>query len=475
MKKRQSAQKLYILLAAGLIILVAGLLIVAKKYAPTKERMELSEVYELSFENEAAVILDGEYLEPEGTESAAKAVLLSGTPYFNLDFIKSYLDNGYVYDEGEEILRYTTDRDIISVNIGEDTYSIGRDQESIDSPIIRQEGGSVYLAAQFVQKFSDFGYSIYNDPDRIIIERAGWEKKTAVAKKRTQLRRLGGPKSKIIKDIYKGENLIILDEIGKWSEVMSEDGVIGYCLDKYLTDRSTETVEAVLPERDYRHIRIDGKVSIGWIQIMDKSGNVTIDGLLKKAGDGVNVISPTWFRLADNKGGLENIASYDYVNRCHDLGIQVWALVNNFDNKDVSSSVVLSSATARDNLINNLIGAAVAYDIDGINVDFEYLQESDADGFLEFIRELSIKCKNNDLVLSIDNYVPSSFHAFYDYAEQGKYADYVVIMAYDEHYSGSDDPGSVSSIGFVEKAVTDMLAYVPADQLGLVSPFYYRF
>ena len=465
---------MYVLLAVGVVILIAGLLIVAKKYAPTKETMELSEVYRTTFENEAAVILDGEYIEPDDSASYANVVILSGMPYLELNFTKRFFDNGYVYDEDAQVLRYTTDKDIISVNIGDNTYSVGRSEESIDAPVIRQEGGGIYLAAQFVRKFTDFGYSLYEDPSRIVIERAGWEKKTATVKKKTQIRRLGGPKSKIIKFASKDDEVVVIDEIGKWTEVMSSDGVIGYCLDKYLTGKSTETVEATLPEREYRHIKIDGKVSMGWVQIMDKPGNVSIDSVLRKAGGGINVLSPTWFRLADNKGGIENIASYDYVNKCHDMGLQVWALVNNFDNKEVSSSVVLSSASARDNLINNLIGAAVAYDIDGINVDFEYLQETDGDGFLEFIRELSIKCKNNDLVLSIDNYVPSSFHAFYDYAEQGKYADYVVIMAYDEHYSGSDDPGSVSSIGFVETAVSDMLTYVPADQIVLGLPFYYR-
>ncbi|MCR5097630.1 MAG: glycosyl hydrolase family 18 [Lachnospiraceae bacterium] len=473
-KKKKPASGLYIALAFGLLILTAGLLIIAKKYAPTRERMELSEVYESHFENEAAVILNGEYMPTEETDSCAYGVILSGTPYLQLDFIKNNIDNRYVYDDSEKVLRYTTDTDIISVNIGDNTYSVGRTEESIDAPIIEQEGAGVYLAVQFVQKYSDLGYSVESDPDRIIIQLAGWEKKTATIKKNTQIRRLGGPKSKILKDVSKGDHVIVLDEIGKWTEIMTDDGVMGYCLDKYIIDKNTETVEAVLPERSYKHILMNEKVSMGWVQIMDKPGNVSIDSVLNKAGDGINVISPTWFRLSDNQGGIDNIASYDYVNKCHDMGIQVWGLVNNFDNKDISSNAVLTSASARDNLINNLIGAAVAYDMDGINVDFEFLQPADADGFLEFIRELSVKCRNNDLVLSVDNYVPSSFHAFYDYEEQGKYADYVVIMAYDEHYSGSDDPGSVSSLGFVEKAASDMLEYVSPDQIILGMPFYYR-
>ncbi len=474
MKRKKRAQKMYIVLAIGVVILLAGLLILARKYAPTKERMELTEVYSLNFENEAAVIINGEYMAYEEGDTSAKAVILSGNPYLQLDFLKTYIDNGYVYDSTEKILRYTTDTDIISVNQGENTYSVGRSEESTGSPIVVEEGDSVYLSMEFIEKFSDFVYTMESDPYRIMIEKAGWEKKVATAKKKTQIRKLGGPKSKIIKDVDKGDKLILLRNVGKWSEVVSQDGVIGYCPKKHLTDITDETVEARLPERNYRHFKMDEKISMGWAQITGKAGNTALGSMLDNSGDSINVISPTWFRLCDNEGGIENIASFDYVNRCHDMGIQVWALVNNFDVEGVSSSAILSSASARDNLINNLIGAAVAYDIDGINVDFEYLQESDGDGFLEFIRELSLKCHNNDLVLSIDNYVPSSFHEFYDYEEQAKYADYLVIMAYDEHYSGSDDPGSVSSIGFVEGAVTDMLGYAPADQIILGMPFYYR-
>ena len=473
-KNKKRNTYMYILLAVGIIILVAGSAIMAKKYAPTKERMDLSEVYGITFENEAAVIIDGTYTAHQEGDDYANAVILSGMPYMQIDFLKANIDNGYVYDRDEGILRYTTDKDIISANRGDSSYFIGRSEENVGVSIIEEEGGEIYLALPFIKEFSDITYTVESEPDRIVIEKAGWEKTVATVKRNTQIRRLGGPKSKILADVKKGDGITVIENVGKWSCVMTGDGVIGYMPDKYIVDRENDTTPATLPERDYRHISMSDKVSLGWFQTMEQSGNAGLDGVLSDAGDSINVISPTWFRLSDNKGGISNIASYDSVKKCHDKGIQVWALLNNFDNKDVDSSVVLGSTSARDNLINNLIGAAVAYDLDGINVDFEYLQESDADGFLEFVRELSIKCENNDIVLSIDNYVPSSFHAFYDYAEQAKYADYIVIMAYDEHYAGGDEAGSVSSIGFVSDAAKNMLEYVPKEQIVMGLPFYYR-
>ena len=473
-KKRKNMTSMYILLAIGVFILITGSVILARKYAPTKERMDLNEVYGISYENEAAVVIDGEYTEHVEGEGYAYAVILSGMPYLQIDFLKSNIDKGYVFDKDERILRYTTDSDIVSVNEGDSTYSVGRSEENAGVSIIEEENGAIYLALPFISEFSDITYTVETEPDRIVIERAGWEKTMASVKRNTQIRRLGGPKSKILVDVKKGDRVTVMENVGKWTCVMTESGVIGYMMDKYLTDRTEDVTAARLPERDYKHISMADKVSLGWFQVMEQSGNSGMTSMLDRAGDSINVVSPTWFRLSDNKGGISNIADYSYVQMCHERDIQVWGLVNNFDNSDVDGSVVLASASARDNLINNLIGAAVAYDLDGLNIDFEYLQESDADGFLEFVRELSIKCEKNDIVLSIDNYVPSSFHAFYDYAEQAKYADYIVIMGYDEHYSGSDDPGSVSSIGFVRDAAENMLTYAPADQIVMGLPFYYR-
>ena len=47
-------------------------------------------------------------------------------------------------------------------------------------------------------------------------------------------------------------------------------------------------------------------------------------------------------------------------------------------------------------------------------------------------------------------------------------------MGYDEHYAGSEEAGSVASIGFVNQGVADTLQSVPADQLILGMPFYTR-
>ena len=212
---------------------------------------------------------------------------------------------------------------------------------------------------------------------------------------------------------------------------------------------------------------------MAWHQVTNSSANANIASVLSST-KGVNVISPTWFYLNDNNGNLANLASLDYVNYCHSQGVEVWALVSNLENKDADSAEVLTHTSKRQNLVNQIVSMAIQYNLDGINLDFESLNQSKVgDAYIEFVRELSIKCANNGIVLSIDNYVPTSYTAFYNRAEQANFADYIVIMGYDEHYAGGD-AGSVSSIGWVKQGVADTLTEVPADQIILGMPFYTR-
>ena len=187
---------------------------------------------------------------------------------------------------------------------------------------------------------------------------------------------------------------------------------------------------------------------------------------------GVNVISPTWFSVSDNDGNVSSLASGEYVMQAHEKGLKVWGLVDNFS-ENMSTTTVLSNTAARQNLENQLVTYALKAGLDGINVDFESLSEDVGIHFLQFLRELSIQCHENNLVLSVDNPVPEDFTSHYDRAEQGKVVDYVIIMGYDEHYVGSDT-GSVASLPWVEQGVKDTLAEVPAKRTILAIPFYTR-
>ena len=212
---------------------------------------------------------------------------------------------------------------------------------------------------------------------------------------------------------------------------------------------------------------------LGWHQTTNQTANEGLSSILERTGN-INVISPTWFYMNDNNGGIESHSSSAYVQSAHARGIQVWGLISNFEDSTVDTASVLNRTTSRDNLVNNIVGAAIAVGMDGINLDIELLPEDAADGYAAFIRELSLKCKKNDLILSVDVGVPTSWNGYYDRTNLSNYCDYVIVMAYDEHYGGDEEAGSTASLPWVREGIVKTLESVPAGQVVLGIPFYSR-
>ena len=106
-------------------------------------------------------------------------------------------------------------------------------------------------------------------------------------------------------------------------------------------------------------------------------------------------------------------------------------------------------------------------------MDIESLPAAGGRGFLQFLRELSVACHQLGLTLSVDNYVPSPWTEYYNRVEQAVFADYLVVMGYDEHYAGSD-AGSTASLPFVIQGVEDTLEQVPAHQIIWGVPLFTR-
>ena len=134
----------------------------------------------------------------------------------------------------------------------------------------------------------------------------------------------------------------------------------------------------------------------------------------------------------------------------------------------------MGRTSVRANLINNLVTTAMKYDLDGINIDFEKITKASAPGYLEFLRELVLRCHANDIVVSVDDYIPTESSAFYNWKEQGRVVDYVIFMAYDEHYAGGGESGSVSSLPFVKEGIERGLENIPKERVVAALPFYTR-
>ena len=449
-----------------IIVAITGISALIKKYTPSKERQELSEYYNLTSEDQVAIILNNEVIE-------TTAKMIGDHVYIDYQFVHDSLNPRFYWDANENILLYATARDLISAEADNNSYLVTKSSIDYGRPIVKATSDSAYIDLDFVKEYSDFTYEYFSDPNRIIVYNTWGNYEVATVRRNTHIRVKGGIKSPILADVKEKDQLCVLEVGDNWTKVMTNDGVVGYVQGKRLSGTTEDTRSSDYEPEVFAHITKDFEICMAWHQMTTRAVNSDVASVLAST-KGVNVISPTWFYLNDNNGGIADLGSTDYVNYCHSQGVEVWALVSNLENSDVDTTYVLTHTSTRQNLVNQIVSVAIQYNLDGINLDFEALnREEVGDAYIQFVRELSIKCENNGIVLSIDNYVPTSYTSFYNRSEQANFADYVVIMGYDEHYAGSDE-GSVSSLGWVRQGVIDTLAEVPANQVILGMPFYTR-
>lgn len=436
-----------------LFSLIGGAVYGINKLIPTSKQMDLTEYYGQNADGEAALIL--------GTQKLEQKALFSGNDvYLPLDVVSGYLNQRYYWDSENKKILYAT-----PTSLTEEAAS-----EQADGNVWLKDD-TVYLKLDYVKKYTDIDSYIYEDPARVAIQYKFSNIQTVTVKKDTVIRYRGGIKSEILTKIPKDTVLRLLDEGEDWDQVATDDGYIGYIQKKKVSSADTINYERDFKAEAYSYLTMDEPVNLAWHQVTSTDANSYFADAVQNM-TGVNVISPTWFSVSDNDGNVSSLASGEYVMQAHEKGLKVWGLVDNFS-ENMSTTTVLSKTSSRQNLENHLVTYALKSGLDGINIDFESLSEDVGIHFLQFLRELSIQCHENNLVLSVDNPVPEDFTSHYDRTEQGKVVDYVIIMGYDEHYVGSD-VGSVASLPWVEQGVKDTLAEVPAKRTILAIPFYTR-
>lgn len=457
-----------ILAAVVLIVILAVIGVVSKvvdKYIPTDERMDQNEYYGITEEGQVPVILQDEV-------ASQMSMLVENVPYLNYEMVKEYLNNRFYWDAEEQLMLYTTPTDVIKIPAGSAEYTVSGESTSYGHIVVRTDGDAAYIAADFVKQYTNMTYEVFSEPSRILITYKWEEIDQCKVKRDESVRYQGGVKSPVLTDVVKGDMVTVLEQMENWTKVVTKDGYIGYVRNKKLGDISKVTLSNEFTEPEYTRIQKDYKINLVWHQITTMDANYSVASDIESM-TGVNVISPTWFSVASKDGTVSSLAESGYVTTAHEKGLEVWGLVDNF-NQEVNIVEVLTTTAAREKLINQLITAALEYELDGLNIDFENLPEEAGEGFIQFLRELSIQCRKNNLVLSTDNTVPREFSAHYYRGQQAEVVDYFIIMGYDEHYVGSE-PGSVASLGFEKEGIELTIAEgVPADKIISAVPFYTR-
>jgi len=242
-----------------------------------------------------------------------------------------------------------------------------------------------------------------------------------------------------------------------------------------LTDRGTVIVAPSdkLPPADFPKRTplptLPAQFNLVWDHVIDDNADLTAEDLPAA----LDVISPTWFALADETGVSFNKADKAYVEAAHVRGVHVWALVSNSFNR-ARTRKFLANPKAQDLFIARLLAYARIYGFDGINIDFEGVDNADAARLTAFTRRLTAAAKTMGLVVSIDVMIPSEWSRCYERAPLARIVDYVAVMTYDEHWRSSPKAGSTASLPWVRRGLANTLAEVPADKLLLGIPFYTR-
>ena len=447
--------------AVFFLAVITGGVFLYWKFGPSRERADLTSVYKAD-KNETVLYLNYEKQEAVG-------IYENGQTYLPMDWVSENVNSRFYWDEGEEMLVYALPEEIL--------YADGSSVGSGGQPLILAKEDGVYVSMGLVLNYTKVRIQAFDrtDAKRVFIEDTFENVPMADVRGTVQVRTKKDVKSPILTECRRGDSVTVLETDEKWVKVATPDGHVGYVKNRKLKNLRSETMESDFKEPVYQNISLDEKILLAFHQVTIPEANGKLEELLEPS-EGVNVIVPTWFTLSSNDGDYESLASRGYVDKAHEKGLQVWAMLDNFSkecSKNVQSEILLSKTATRQKLIAVMMEEAENYGFDGFNLDFESLKPEAMPHYVQFIREMSIACRERGLVLSVDNYVPSEYTADYNRKEQGIVADYVIIMGYDEHYAGGEK-GSTASIEFVEKGITDTLLEVPKEKIINAVPFYTR-
>ena len=457
-------KKLPVLIVIILIVLVLAVSFIYERLhadTPTDKMADLNDIYQ-SEDGTAAVIANG-------VLSEARAEWRGQTAYLNLGIVRDELNDHFYWDDNEKLLLYTTANEVVRAD-AESTYQ--------GVPVFFEQGKNdaaesrVYISLDYVSCYTNMQVETYSAPSRVFLRTIYGESEYADVAEETAVHSKANVKSPLLVKASAGSRLWVIREEGSdWLYVYvggEDGGVVGYVQRKLVSNLETVDDAGPYQQPEYTHLSLSEPIRMVWHQVFQESGLDAWDSLMENVS-GVNVLAPTWFSIVESR------ANQEYVDRAHANGMQIWALVENINSEvKLDNARLLNTTSSRNRIIQTLIEQALAYGIDGLNVDLEGLPSSAGSGYIQFIRELSVECRKNGLILSVDNYVPSAWTTHYQRDKQAEVIDYLVIMAYDEHYNGSE-AGSTASFPFVENGIANTIAQgVPADRIICAVPFYSR-
>ena len=390
-----------------------------------------------------------------------------GMIYLSLDYIKEYLDKDIEYDKSSGEVRINNDHanKVLKLNEYEAKFNSG----TIDlrAPVIEKDGKVMLPIEAFIY---DYDVRLRYDKDirLLLLDYRDKDYDLSKTTSETLLREGASKRSPIIKKLPQGEELYVYGDKGKYYKVRMTEGYAGYVLKKDLD----ENFEKVSFKSTSKNIS-DGLINLTWDYTYAEHSEDKINQI--KDIKGLDVIIPTWFSIRNGNGDMIDRGNQNYIKKYNDLGIDVWAYLDNSFDPEITHEA-LSNEKIRKKIINKTLELCKKYGMKGINIDFEHTKIDDRDYITDFVREFR-QVAGEDFIITVDVTPQISADVTkepYDRKALAEIADYMVVMAYDQHWGSSDKAGSVAQYKWVEGSINVLFRNIPNKKMILGVPLYTR-
>lgn len=453
-----------IILGLLLLILLAGLIgggIFIYKYRPSDEVISFSDEMYLMVED--VLIEDGE-----------PVLLLDDILHFSFETIKTYFDEDIYYDAEEETLILTNRKSVKRFKVDRYEASINSKEYLIDHPV-RLIYDKIYIPVDLFEDDYEIEVNYFPDTNAVVVDYTDiYYLSGEIILEGSSIRSDLDIKAPIlINELEIGRRIYIYGEYENWYKVRTMDGIPGFIEKKYVKVNHTKDIyKTKLLDREEPIVDIEGKINLTWDYTYRKLSNVDNIQVI----EGVNIISPTWFSITDSDGTIYDKGNREYVSQYKNLAYEIWPLIDNSFNPDLTHDL-LKSSKSREALIDDILDIYLDYGFQGINIDFENIYLADKDLLTQFLRELYPIFKEHDLIVSMavtGISMSENWSMSYDRERLTEATDYLMLMAYDQHWATSPIAGSVAQYTWVESSLQDVLELIPNERLILAVPYYTR-
>lgn len=406
-----------------------------------------------------------------------EAMMIDDVIYISYNFLQNKIDPNIHYDDDSDSVIITTKDKVVQIPNQDLTGFINNEPFTFEVPVLVAEHNKRYIhldpllsiyPLQLQYNKNDRVVFIYEQDEEIVSGKVVGELSVHEARLRTE----PTVTSPYTEEVERDELVFIEDTLEDYYFVRKDNGIAGYIEKQFIEVIETRKIEVDVVKQTFDLPQLNKPIHLTWEAVYSRNPRTfELPNM-----EGVNVVSPTWFHIKNGEGDVSNLASYEFIDWAHQKGFHVWALFSNSFDPDITHEALSSFAT-RQKIIKQLITYSSLYHLEGINVDFENVYLEDGPLVTQFMRELTPYLHEAGLIVSMDvTFISSSemWSKFYEREQLAEIVDYMIVMAYDEHWASSPMAGSVASLPWVENHLKNILEVIPQEKLILGIPLYTR-